>query len=64
MTDPAPISLVALYKRNTERYRVQHRCAIRCKKGLWSVNGPDFKSIEGEAMRYFFQYLEDGEYND
>jgi hypothetical protein len=53
-----------LYTRNTERYHVQHGCVIRCKKGLWSVWGPSYASIEGEAMHYFIQYLEDGEYND
>jgi hypothetical protein len=40
------------------------RCRIKCKRGLWAVEGPDEASVMSEARRYFFQYYLDGEYDD
>jgi hypothetical protein len=38
------------------------RYRARCRKGLWSVEGPDAGPILDEALHYFQQYYEDGEY--
>jgi len=35
---------------------------IECKLGLWGVIGEDKDKVEGEALHYFRQYKEDGEY--
>lgn len=35
---------------------------IRCKLGLWAVEGKDHAQVQREAMRYWIQYYEDGEY--
>jgi len=37
---------------------------IHCKLGLWSVQGRDARHTRREAMHYWIQYFEDGEYND
>lgn len=37
------------------------RVRIKCKKGLWSVEGP-MKEAVNEAIHYFKQYWNDGEY--
>lgn len=37
--------------------------SIRCKKGLWRVDCSDLETAEKEAMRYWIQYAEDGEYD-
>lgn len=39
------------------------RCEIRCRLGLWSVEGPYGLSLINEAEHYFQQYKEDGEYD-
>jgi hypothetical protein len=44
--------------KNLRRKSVQ----INCKKGLWGVDAPDHETAEREAMHYFRQYYEDGEY--
>lgn len=36
---------------------------IECKLGLWSVSGTDRKQVNNEAIYYFSQYKEDGEYS-
>jgi len=36
---------------------------IHCKLGLWGVSGRNRKQVEREAMHYWFQYYEDGEYS-
>lgn len=35
---------------------------IECKLGLWGVTGEDKDEVEDEALYYFRQYKEDGEY--
>jgi len=37
---------------------------ISCNKGNWSVEGVDLKVVTNEAMNYFRQYYEDGEYSE
>ena len=39
------------------------RCEIKCKLGLWSVEGPYGLELINEANHYFRQYKEDGEYD-
>ena len=39
------------------------RCEIKCRLGLWSVEGPYGLLLINEAERYFRQYKEDGEYD-
>lgn len=39
------------------------RCyEIKCRLNLWGVVGPDEQSAEQEALRYFIQYYNSGEY--
>ena len=40
------------------------RLLIQCKLGLWSVDGTSDMTTINEAMRYFEQYKNDGEYAD
>jgi len=40
------------------------RMMIQCKLGLWSVDGTSDMTTINEAMRYFEQYKNDGEYAD
>ncbi len=37
--------------------------SIDCPLGLWGVTGSDKKTVVAEAMRYFWQYAGDGEYD-
>ena len=37
---------------------------IRCIKGNFSVNGIHKEIVEEEALRYWMQYAQDGEYED
>jgi hypothetical protein len=39
------------------------RCEIKCKLGLWSVEGPFGLRLINEASHYFEQYKADGEYD-
>ena len=36
---------------------------ISCKLGLWSVSGEDKDAVQDEALHYFKQYRDDGEYS-
>ena len=38
------------------------RVEIDCKLGLWSVSAPDDQTAEREAVHYWRQYWQDGEY--
>ncbi len=38
-------------------------CEIKCRLGLWSVEGPYGLALINEAKRYFEQYKADGEYD-
>jgi hypothetical protein len=44
-------------------HRHGDRCEIKCKLGLWSVEGPFGLQLINEADRYFRQYKADGEYD-
>jgi hypothetical protein len=34
----------------------------KCKRGLWTVSGASHQRVIREAMNYYEQYLQDGEY--
>lgn len=36
---------------------------IHCKRGNFSVIGPDKEVVEREARRYWIQYFSDGDYD-
>lgn len=36
---------------------------ISCRKGLWSVSCANHEDARREALHYFAQYFEDGEYD-
>ena len=38
------------------------RYEAKCKKGNWSVDAPSKNQATQEAMHYFMQYAQDGEY--
>lgn len=44
--------------------RCGDRCVIKCKLGLWSVEGPYSLDLINEAELYFMQYKSDGEYDE
>ena len=37
---------------------------ISCRLGLWSVSGHDSARVSGEALHYYVQYAQDGEYDE
>ena len=37
---------------------------FQCTKGLWGVYAANYKKARAEAMHYFLQYYDDGEYSD
>jgi hypothetical protein len=37
---------------------------ISCKKGLWAVEGQLEAKVRGDAIHYFWQYMQDGEYDE
>ena len=47
---------VEIKKKNNGYY------VAKCKKGNWEVTAPDEIRATQEAMRYFVQYAQDGEY--
>lgn len=52
------------FRQNTRRRTLKSgNLIIRCKRGLWSCEGPDHDEVERQAMHYFLQYYQDGEYN-
>lgn len=58
------LKLIQSFLENTERKLMKNgRVEIHCKKGLWGVDAPDSDTADSEAMHYFQQYYEDGEYN-
>ena len=53
-----------VFEQNTRRRILKSgNLIIRCKRGLWSCEGPDHDKVQREAMNYFLQYYEDGEYD-
>ena len=53
-----------VFHQHTRSRKTKNGYSIRCKKGLWSVTAPTKSQAEREAMRYFTQYFEDGEYDN
>lgn len=60
--DLAEINMTDLEKCATYTWRGD-RCEIKCKLGLWSVEGPYGLALLNEAEHYFQQYKADGEYD-
>lgn len=44
--------------------RKDGRVEIACKLGLWSVAGPEEQYVRQEALRYWYQYARDKEYDE
>lgn len=40
------------------------RWTCECKKGLWGVDAPTKDEACHQGLHYFFQYLDDGEYDE
>lgn len=57
MLDGAPGSANLVVK------RTKHGFEVKCPKGLWSVTGSDFQGVVNEALHYYMQYAQDGEYD-
>jgi phage-related baseplate assembly protein len=57
-----PLAQVSLFDRCVVRKSKKGRYEIKCRLGLWGVEGPDRESVEDEAMHYWQQYFGDGEY--
>lgn len=55
---------VSAFYENTVHRKVKGRYEIKCRLGLWSIGGPDHSIIKNEAMHYFMQYYNDGEYDE
>jgi len=55
-------SLHALFERCVRRESGDGWSGIHCQLGLWGVEGPSKSFVESEAMRYWIQYYQDGEY--
>jgi|LGOV01.1.fsa_nt_gb hypothetical protein len=47
----------------TKRKVKNGNTCINCKLGLWGVSAPDEMQATYEAMHYFRQYRDDGEYS-
>ena len=48
--------------KNTEFKETGNRYNWECKLGLWSVSAPTLKQALSEALHYYAQYYNDGEY--
>lgn len=57
MNEVTELEKCAVYRRHG------NRCEIKCKLGLWSVEGPYGLQLINEAENYFQQYKADGEYD-
>lgn len=57
MSEQTEMEKCTVYKRRGDR------CEIKCKLGLWSVDGPYGLKLMNEANHYFQQYKADGEYD-
>jgi hypothetical protein len=54
----------SLFEQATIRKELKNgRYSIKCVKGLWAVDAPNKSEATREALHYFSQYLEDGEYS-
>lgn len=52
------------FQKCTIHTRIGDRGQIECCLGLWSVEGPWGPFLINEATRYFYQYKNDGEYDE
>tara|TARA_R110000737_G_C14399033_1_gene453837 strand:- start:269 stop:511 length:243 start_codon:yes stop_codon:yes gene_type:complete len=48
----------------TKRTRKNGHTSINCKLGLWGVSAPNEIQAIREALHYWHQYKEDGEYSE
>jgi len=48
----------------TKRTRKNGNTSINCKLGLWGVSASNEFEATVEALRYWHQYKEDGEYSE
>ena len=48
----------------TKRTRKNGNTSINCKLGLWGVSAPNEDQAIAEALRYWHQCKEDGEYSE
>ncbi len=53
-----------LFNKCVRRKSRDGRHEIRCRLGLFGVEGPDREAVEREARHYWIQYFQDGEYNN
>ena len=51
------------FKKFTNRRRCKDGFSVKCKLGLWGVFAPTKEQAMKEAMYYFVQYFNDGEYS-
>jgi len=55
--------LIIAFSENTEKKITKSgRVEMHCKKGLWGVDAPTEDEAEKEALHYFMQYYNEGEY--
>jgi hypothetical protein len=57
MKEKTDLEKCTIYKRHSDR------CEIKCRLGLWGVEGPYSLALITEAEHYFQQYKADGEYD-
>ena len=55
--------IASAFQDNTIFRKTKNGYSVRCKKGLWAVDGNNKEVVEKEAMHYFIQYYMDGEYD-
>lgn len=54
----------SVFEKATKVTEKKGRHTIKCRKGLWAVDAPSKAAAIKEALHYFFQYYNDGEYKD
>jgi len=58
------IEALKSFPKNVEYTRKGGRHQFACKKGLFGVDCHTLESAVEEALHYFIQYYEDGEYDE
>lgn len=56
-------SIKSFHKCTVSRRLKDGTLRIKCRLGLWAVEGKDHAQAQREAMHYWMQYFEDGEYS-
>lgn len=51
------------FEESTVFRRTKDGYSVKCRKGLWAVEGPDREIVGKEAWHYFVRYYVDGEYD-